>query len=155
MLKDGKYAAWFRTPRGQGTGIVHLADGRISGCDSFFTYGGSYQVDDDDHFTATLTTRRHADGMPTVFGPDEVDVSLQGVCHGTMVVGSGTASQAPDVQFEVTLIYNQEDAPATEVTGAIVRLKADKSPKWLDGRLDGRSRPRPPIAPGFPKGPVS
>ncbi|MGY4373287.1 hypothetical protein ACVWZ3_000926 [Bradyrhizobium sp. i1.3.6] len=41
MLRDGKYAAWFRTPRGQGTGIVDLAEGRISGRDSFFTYGGS------------------------------------------------------------------------------------------------------------------
>ena len=154
MLKDGKYAAWFRTPRGQGTGIVHLADGTISGCDSFFTYGGSYQVDDD-HFTAILTTRRHADGMPTVFGHDEVEVNLQGVCHGTMAICSGTASQAPDVQFEATLIYSQDEAPAMEVTGAVVKLKADKLPKRLDGRLDNRSRPRPPTAPGFPRGPVS
>ena len=25
MLKEGKYAAWFRTAQAQGTGIVHLA----------------------------------------------------------------------------------------------------------------------------------
>jgi len=29
MLRDGKYAAWFRTPRGQGTGVVDLTEGRI------------------------------------------------------------------------------------------------------------------------------
>ena len=58
MLKDGKYTAWFRTSHGEGTGIVQLADGKISGGDSVFTYSGSYQVDDDDRFTAALTTRR-------------------------------------------------------------------------------------------------
>ena len=61
MLRDGKYAAWFRTSRGQGTGIVDLAEGRISGRDSFFTYSGSYRVDER-HFSAVLTVNRHADG---------------------------------------------------------------------------------------------
>jgi len=65
MLRDGRYAAWFRTSRGEGTGIVHLADGKISGGDCFFSYGGSYQTDDDS-FTAVLTTKRCAAGPPTV-----------------------------------------------------------------------------------------
>ena len=26
MRKDGTYAAWFKTPLGQGTGIAHVAD---------------------------------------------------------------------------------------------------------------------------------
>ena len=73
-MREGKYAAWFRTPHGQGTGIVHLAEGRISGSDSFFTYGGSYQFDDDRRFTAVLTTRRHAEGPSTLFGRDEVSL---------------------------------------------------------------------------------
>ena len=33
MLKDGTYAAWYKTPLDQGTGIVHVADGRIWGRD--------------------------------------------------------------------------------------------------------------------------
>ncbi|AWM05816.1 hypothetical protein [Bradyrhizobium symbiodeficiens] len=148
MMRDGKYAAWFRTSRGQGTGIVHLADGRISGSDSFFTYGGSYQFDDDQRFTAVLTTRRYAEGPPTVFGLDEVEVSLSGVCSGAMATCSGTASQAPDVMFEVTLIYSQEEAPATEARCAVVKLN-DKLPKGLDSR----SRPRHPFTP--PKAPMS
>ncbi len=73
MLRDGKYAAWFRTQRGQGTGLVDLVEGRISGRDSFFTYGGSYQVDQQ-RFTAVLTVKRHADGPASVFGPDEFEV---------------------------------------------------------------------------------
>jgi hypothetical protein len=55
MLRDGEYAAWFRTARGEGTGIVHLANGRISGGDCMFTYSGTYEVDDNS-FTATLLT---------------------------------------------------------------------------------------------------
>ena len=66
MLRDGKYAAWFRTPRGQGTGLVDLTEGRISGRDGFFTYGGSYQVEQQ-RFTAVLTVKRHAEGNPSVF----------------------------------------------------------------------------------------
>lgn len=145
MMRDGKYAAWFRTPRGQGTGIVHLAEGRISGSDSFITYGGSYQFDDDQRFTAVLTTRRHAEGPPTVFGLDEVEVSLSGVCSAAMATCSGTAREAPDVTFEVTLIYSQEDAPAAEARGAVVKLN-DKLPKGLDSR----SRPRHFPAPSRP-----
>ncbi|MEY9229553.1 hypothetical protein ABIF68_008760 [Bradyrhizobium japonicum] len=38
MLKDGTYAAWYKTPLDQGTGIVHVADGQIWGCDSLMTY---------------------------------------------------------------------------------------------------------------------
>lgn len=153
MMRDGKYAAWFRTPRAQGTGIVHLADGRISGSDSFFTYGGSYQFNDDRRFTAVLTTRRYAEGPPTVFGLDEVEVELSGVCSGAMATCSGTARQAPDVTFEVTLIYSQEDAPAADAKCAVVKFNADKPSKGFDKGPDSRSRTRHPFAP--PKTPVS
>ena len=38
MLKDGTYAAWYKTPLDQGTGIVHVADGQIWGRDSVRFY---------------------------------------------------------------------------------------------------------------------
>ena len=114
MLRDGKYAAWFRTPRGQGTGLVELIEGRISGRDSFFTYGGSYQVGQQ-RFTAVLTVKRHAEGNPSVFGPDEVEVNLTGLCSGAMATCSGTAREAPEVRFECTLIYSQEEALPADV----------------------------------------
>ncbi|QHP72607.1 hypothetical protein EI171_37985 [Bradyrhizobium sp. LCT2] len=141
MLRDGKCAAWFRTPRGQGTGVVDLIEGRISGSDSFFTYGGSYRVNEK-HFSAVLTVNRHTDGPPSVFGPDEVEVDLAGVCNGLVATCSGTAKEAPDVKFEATLIYSQEDAPAADARCAVVKLNADKLPK----NLDSRSRPRHPFA---------
>jgi hypothetical protein len=150
MLRDGKYAAWFRTSRGQGTGIVHLANGRISGSDSFFDYAGSYQVDHD-RFTAILTTRRHAGDMTTVFGCDEVEVNVTGVCVGSMATCSGTARQAPELLFEATLIFSQEETPPADAKCAVVKLKADKLPKGLDSRSRSRSYP----APGPSRGPAS
>jgi hypothetical protein len=148
MLRDGKYAAWFRTPRGQGTGLVDLTEGRISGSDGFFTYGGSYQVDQQ-CFTAVLTVKRHADGPPSVFGPDEVEVNLTGVCSGAVATCSGTAREVPDIKFEATLIFSQEDAPAADAKCAVVKLNADKMPK----ELRSRSRPHHPVAP--PRAPSS
>ncbi len=140
MLRDGKYAAWFRTPRGEGTGLVDLIAGRISGRDSFFTYGGSYQVDQQ-RFSAMLTVKRHAEGAPGVFGLDEVEVNLTGVCNGAVATCFGTAREVPGIKFECTLIYSQDDAPAVDIKCAVVQLNVDKLPKGLDSR----SRPRPPV----------
>ncbi len=133
MLRDGKYAAWYRTPLGAGTGVVLLADGNISGGDTVISYGGSYEVDGD-LFTATLTTSRHAAGPPSVFGVDEVEVRLMGRCSGAIASCSGAARQAPDLLFEVTLILNQEHA-AGEPKHEVVNFSADRRPKG-----DGRSR---------------
>jgi len=102
MLGEGKYRAWFRTSRGEGTGIVHLADGRISGGDCFFSYGGTYEINED-RFTATLTTRRCADGPTTVFGLDEIEVRLTGSVKGTTAWCIGTSDQVPGLRFEATL----------------------------------------------------
>jgi len=144
MLRDGKYAAWFRTPRGQGTGLVDLTEGRISGRDSFFTYGGSYQVDQQ-RFTAVLTVKRHADGSPSVFGLDEVVANLSGECSGAVATCSGTAREAPDIKFECTLIYSQEGELPADAKLAVVKLNRGKLPKELHSWL--RSPPTPPKAP--------
>jgi len=111
MIRDGEYAVWFRTPHGEGTGIVYLANGRISGRDCMFTYGGTYEVDED-RFTATLTTKRYAEGPTTVFGVDEVEAKLTGVFKGETAVCSGTAAQAPGVHFEANLFPSP--APPSE-----------------------------------------
>jgi hypothetical protein len=128
MLRDGRYAAWFRTSRGEGTGIVHLADGKISGGDCFITYGGAYQVDDD-RFTATLTTKRHAAGPATVFGLDEVEVKLVGRVNGATACCAGTAEQAPGMTFEATLFLGQEPAPEAARKRATSNFNVDRLPK--------------------------
>ncbi|MBA2402359.1 MAG: hypothetical protein H0V72_27435 [Bradyrhizobium sp.] len=128
MHRDGRYAVWFRTPRGEGTGIVDLVNGTISGCDSFLTYSGSYEVDDD-RFTAALTTTRHSAGPPTLFGIDEVELELAGQFKGKMASCSGAARQAPNLLFEATLIASEEALPAPDRNGA------SKLPDGADGRI--------------------
>jgi hypothetical protein len=138
MHRDGRYAVWFRTSRGEGTGIVHLANGRISGGDSFFTYSGTFEVNDD-HFTAALTTTRHAEGPPTLFGLDEVEVEIAGRFKGRIASCSGTAKQAPGLPVEATLIASEDQAPAPD------RNRGGKLPVGLDSRY----RTRHPLVRGL------
>jgi|SRR5882757_3826099 len=107
MLKNGRYAVWFKTPRGEGTGMITLTDGRMSGRDSVLTYSGSYQVNGDD-FTAAITTRRHAEGQPSLFGIDDLDLTLAGTSMEKTANCTGTARQAPDLSFQATLIKIEE-----------------------------------------------
>jgi hypothetical protein len=46
----------------------------------------------------------HAQGQPSIFGIDNVDLTLSGKSTSTSASGSGTAKQAPGLRFEVTLI---------------------------------------------------
>jgi hypothetical protein len=108
MLKNGEYAAWFRTRLGQGTGRVLLKDGQISGEDAFISYSGTYEVSGS-HFTATLTTRRHTVGCATVFGIDEVEIKLTGLTSHNFASCSGELAQMPGLIFEVTLIPAREE----------------------------------------------
>src|ERR1700761_560680 len=65
MLRNGSYCTWFRTPQGEGTGIVELNDGKVTGGDTVLAYTGSYVVDGD-KFTACIATERHTQGQPSV-----------------------------------------------------------------------------------------
>jgi hypothetical protein len=129
MLADGVYSAWFRTPNGDGTGIVTLSDGTIAGGDSFFEYSGSYEQNGD-RLTATVRTRWLCDGPPAVFGIDEVVLKLEGRCQGEIAVCAGTAEQAPGVSCEVTLIPCREDlSPKAELVHRPTPFDPTKLPK--------------------------
>jgi T3SS negative regulator,GrlR len=103
MLRNGSYSAWFRTPKGEGTGVVVLDDGKMIGGDTVIAYTGSY-VEEGDKFTASITTERHTQGQPSVFGIDEIDLTLTGKSTPTTASCTGTAKQAPGLTFEATLI---------------------------------------------------
>jgi hypothetical protein len=127
MLKDGSYAAWFRTPRGEGTGIVHFADGKVWGRDSILSYSGSYEVAGD-RFSIILRTKRHTEGHPTVFGIDEFELRLQGMSNGAIATCSGTADLAPDIAFDAILISRQLQTSGSERPPPL-RLNACRLPK--------------------------
>ncbi|MBC9876443.1 hypothetical protein G8O24_03665 [Bradyrhizobium sp. INPA01-394B] len=129
MLKDGTYAAWYKTPLEQGTGIVHVADGQIWGRDSLMTYHGSCKVDGD-RFTATVSTKRHTDGRVTVFGVyDELTLDIEGTCRGKIATYTATSGQARGVVLEGTLILTEQPAAAAERSEPIPAFDPGKLPK--------------------------
>jgi hypothetical protein len=103
MLENGKYAAWFRTPLGEGMGVVVLKDGEITGGDTVLAYAGSYRQGGD-VFTVDIATRRHSPGQLSVFGIDNVDLTLEGKCSGRVGSCHGRSRQAPSMAFEATII---------------------------------------------------
>ena len=103
MLQNSRYSVWFRTSQGEGYGIVSLMDGDVSGGDNISHYTGTY-VQDGDKFTATIAVRRHTQGPPSVFGVDNVDITLSGKSTPTTASCIGTAIQAPGTSLQATLI---------------------------------------------------
>src|ERR1700751_1291306 len=101
MLQNSKYSVWFRTSQGEGYGIVSLRDGNVSGGDNLSSYTGTY-VQDGDKFAATIAVRRHTQGRPSVFGIDDVDITLSGKSTPTTASCFGIASQAPDTTLQAT-----------------------------------------------------
>ncbi len=113
MLRNGSYSAWFRTQRGEGTGIIELNDGKVTGGDTVLAYSGSY-AEDGDAFTALIATQRHTQGQPSVFGIDNVDLTLSGNSAAAITAScKGTVKQLPGMTFEATLIRITDQPSAT------------------------------------------
>jgi hypothetical protein len=129
VLKDGTYAAWFKTPVSQGTGIVHVADGKIWGRDSVMTYDGSCKVDGN-RFTAVVKTKRHTEGQRTVFGDDsELELELDGMCVGRIATYIGCAREFPGVLLEGTLIFREQEQHTQSTNEPIPKFNLGGLPK--------------------------
>ncbi|MEA2822997.1 MAG: hypothetical protein QOJ86_5001 [Bradyrhizobium sp.] len=104
MITEGKYSVWFKTPVGQGAGIVEFApDGKLAGGDSTFSYVGHWKREGS-RFKAELSAKRFEPGPPGVFGLDEIDIIITGSTHGNAGELTGFAKQAPALKLEVTLV---------------------------------------------------
>ena len=128
MLKDGTYRAFFKTPLGQGTGIAHVAEGQIWGCDSIMSYSGTCTVDGD-RFSAIVSAKRHTDGHATVFGVDDLKMTLEGTCTGKIAHYVGKAEQVPGILLEGTLILNEQQPRAREANGPAPKFDPARLPK--------------------------
>ena len=96
MITEGKYSVWFRTPVGEGAGVVEFSsNGTLSGGDTTFSYIGNW-VQDGERFKATISARRMAPGPPGVFGMDVVDIVISGqsTTGSTSVACTGFAKQS-------------------------------------------------------------
>ncbi|MFB9265619.1 hypothetical protein ACFFWD_21110 [Bradyrhizobium erythrophlei] len=121
---------------GDGTGIVHFADGKLWGRDSIMLYSGTYEVAGD-RFSCVVTTKRHSEGHATVFGIDDLVLRLEGTSSGTIATCSGTADQVPGVKFEATLIPSHQVQPAPQAKGPEPKFDLSRLPK-LPSRSSGR-----------------
>lgn len=103
-MQNGLYRVTFQTPMGQGAGVVVVEDGTVRGGDSGMYYVGTFQ-EANNQFTATLRVRRHSNqlGIPSVFGIDDVNLTLQGTSTANSATVRGTSAQAPGVQFQAQL----------------------------------------------------
>lgn len=103
-MKDGLYKVHFKTPAGQGAGVVILTGGKLRGGDSSIYYSGNYAIAGD-QFTAQVATDAHTKfpGIASVFGVDRVTISLTGKVAGDSAQMSGTAPEAPGLSFQATL----------------------------------------------------
>jgi T3SS negative regulator,GrlR len=108
MLRNGSYSAWFRTPKAGGTGIVVLNDGKLTGGDTVLAYTGTY-FQNGDRFSASVRTQRHSPGQPSVFGIDNLDLTLIGRSTPTTASCAGTAKQAPDLMLFVATLVPMAD----------------------------------------------
>jgi hypothetical protein len=89
--------------QGEGTGVIELNDGKVTGGDTVLGYTGSCVVDGD-KFTALIATERHTQGQPSVFDMDNVDLTVTGKSTPTTASCTGTAKQAPGLAFEAIFV---------------------------------------------------
>lgn len=105
-MQNGLYRASFKTPMGEGFGVVVLTDGTLQGGDTMMYYQGNYS-ETGDQFTASVEVDAHSTvpGMSSVFGPgrNRVHIDLKGHSSGDSATAQGSSPQAPGVSFTVTL----------------------------------------------------
>jgi hypothetical protein len=110
LIIQGKYSVWFKTPVGEGAGVVEFGpNGKLSGGDTTFAYVGNWEQVGE-RFKSTLSAKRIAPGPPGVFGMDEIDITVVGHSDGdASTLCTGFAKQAPGLKLEVTLIRISDD----------------------------------------------
>ena len=110
MITEGKYSIWFKTPIGDGAGIVEFGPrGELSGGDTTFSYIGNWEQDGE-RFKAAISARRMAPGPPGVFGMDEIDIVVAGHSDDEVSAScTGFARQSPGLRLEVTLIRIRDE----------------------------------------------
>lgn len=103
-LKNGLYGVSFETPRGRGTGVAYLHDGKLHGGDSMMAYAGKFS-EEGGRVKASVRAFMHASvpNMESILGPDAVDIVFSGTADQNGARLTGTSPQAPGVEMSLTL----------------------------------------------------
>jgi hypothetical protein len=110
LITEGKYSIWFKTPIGEGAGVVDFGPhGELSGGDTTFSYAGNWEQNGE-RFKAAISAKRIAPGPPGVFGLDEIDITVTGHSDdGGTASCTGFARQSPGLNLKVTLIRMRDE----------------------------------------------
>ena len=102
-MREGLYKVHFRTPVGEGAGVVVLHQGRVVGGDSGMYYVGTYS-ESGEQFTAEVRIDRHTQwgAGSSVFGVNRATIHLSGKSSGDAGQVTGRADEAPGVSFQAS-----------------------------------------------------
>lgn len=103
-MEEGLYKVLFQTQLGQGTGVVTVREGRLTGGDSVMYYTGEYTIAQGG-IDARLVADTHSvmPGIMSVLGLPKARLHLKGVAEGQSAHLSGTSPDHPGLSFEATL----------------------------------------------------
>jgi hypothetical protein len=88
-LQDGIYLVRFNTPRGEGSGVAYLTDGKLYGGDSMMAYVGKFS-EDGSSANAEVRVFQHSNtpGMESVLGTNSATLKLSGDVSGLQGIGA-------------------------------------------------------------------
>jgi len=103
-MQEGLYKVTFQTPLGEGTGVIVLRAGRVSGGDSTMYYTGTYTLNNN-QLDAQLNVDTHSSipGMGSVLGVSKARLQLTGHFTSQSASVTGTSPDAPGVSLKAAL----------------------------------------------------
>ena len=103
-MREGLYEIRFRTPMGEGRGLVTLQNEQVLGGDVIIVYAGTFKVEGD-RFIANVRTSRYATepGFASVVGKDNAQIDISGTIQGDLITGHGQSPDAPSIKIGVSL----------------------------------------------------
>lgn len=103
-MKDGLYRVQFRTPLGEGAGVLVVRGEELQGGDSTMYYVGTHKSEGA-RLTASVRAMQHTDepDRASVFGVPEVTIALSGTVNGGRAKLTGGAKEAPGLSFTAEL----------------------------------------------------
>lgn len=104
VMLQGLYKVELETPRGKIVGVVFARDGKLRGGNSALAYIGQFQQTGC-AVAGTMTARRHTRDpkCPSLFGVEDVRLTLHGFEKDGFATLDGTAAEAPSLGCRVVL----------------------------------------------------
>ena len=103
MMLSGLWTAQFEVTGRRGAGVAVFAGRKVLGGDSGFVWSGAYQ-EQGDALKADVHVKNFEPSVPSVLGPGEYDLHIDGKIQGDRITGTGTSAALGGTKLNVTLI---------------------------------------------------